>query len=437
MLEGTHYIVIDGVPSSDFGVYVTNAGSYKVPEKDYELKSVNGRNGAIYLDYGRWENVDVRYPAFVVGDFQKNFDGFIAFLMSKNGYFRISDTIRPDVFREGIFTGEVSAKATPEGKQGTFEIEFSCKPQKWLVSGEERLEEPSSGIWYVNNTTRFPSRPLLEIYGYGTLWMNGYSLDVKNIPIGRTEVVGFNRMTDEDPESALDFHSYYSSANFNSGDEGYLDARWWVKFRVDEAKAGTISLEQRTYNVVNITTVDDLGNTSVLQEFRTGNIPVTLEVNANGIITVGVKLSGETFDMVTSSVASVTKSETVVIRVHYTNQSNVETYVNVTINLDVTVKNDEIVFSNAELTATDDLTFFKETRQVDSFVVDSTVSSLGNPMYVDMETGDAYKYVDEQIVYVNHAIWVGEELPVLNPGKTMIVPDENMTVYIIPRWWTL
>ena len=188
---------------------------------------------------------------------------------------------------------------------------------------------------------------------------------------------------------------------------------------------------------MNITTVDDLGNTSVLQEFRTGNIPVTLEVNANGIITVGVKLSGETFDMVTSSVASVTKSETVVIRVHYTNQSNVETYVNVTINLDVTVKNDEIVFSNAELTATDDLTFFKETRQVDSFVVDSTVSSLGNPMYVDMETGDAYKYVDEQIVYVNHAIWVGEELPVLNPGKTMIVPDENMTVYIIPRWWTL
>lgn len=437
MNDAIHYLVIDGVPSSDFGVYVTNAGSYNVPKKDHEMESVFGKSGDLYIDNGRFENVEVEYPAFILGDFQKNFDEFVSFLMSKNGYFRLSDTIRPDIFREAVFTGDIKAKVTPEGKQGTLEITFSCKPQKWLVSGEKPLVKPDNGIWYIENYTRFPAKPLIMVNGYGTLWINGYSLDVKNIPIGRMEVVGFNRVTDEDTEQALDFYSYYSSTNFNSGDEGYLDARWWVKFRVDNAKVGTISLEQRTYNIVNITTVDDLGNTSTVQEFRTDSLPVTLEVNANGIITVGVKLNSEEFDMVTSSVASVTKSETVVIRVSYTNLSNVETYVDVTINLDVTVKSNEIVFSNAELTATTNLTFFKETRQVDSFVVDSSVSSLGNPMYVDMETGDAYKYDDDQIVYVNHAIWVGEELPVLNPGKTMIVPDENMTVQIIPRWWTL
>ena len=38
MRNDLHYIVIDGVPSTDFGIYVTNAGSYEIPKKDYDLK---------------------------------------------------------------------------------------------------------------------------------------------------------------------------------------------------------------------------------------------------------------------------------------------------------------------------------------------------------------------------------------------------------------
>lgn len=413
MNDAIHYLVIDGVPSSDFGVYVTNAGSYNVPKKDHKMESVFGKSGDLYIDNGRFENVEVEYPAFILGDFQKNFDAFVAFLMSKNGYFRLSDTIRPDIFREAVFTGDIKAKVTPEGKQGTLEISFSCKPQKWLKSGEEIITKPNNGIWYINNTTRFPARPLIQVFGHGTLWLNGYSLEVKNIPIGKLQLVGFTRQSTEAPNVPYNLYAYYESDEFQLMNDAHLDARWWVRFSIDNAVAGTITLEERSTDQ---------------------NCTTTREVDGEGRITIGTILTGDTWFMPNDTD---TATKEVVIRVNYKDTSGISTYEDVTIGVEIEVGTSTISLSPVYLTHNGSVTWIKETKQIDSFVVMSTASVLGNPMYVDMETGDAYKYVDDKIVYVNHAIWVGEELPVLNPGKTMIVPDENMTVQIIPRWWTL
>ena len=68
--------------------------------------------------------------------------------------------------------------------------------------------------------------------------------------------------------------------------------------------------------------------------------------------------------------------------------------------------------------------------------VDSSVPALGNPTYVDCETGDVYKVEGDTIVAVRNAASLGSDLPVLGPGSNKITFDNTVTdLKIAPRWW--
>ena len=68
----------------------------------------------------------------------------------------------------------------------------------------------------------------------------------------------------------------------------------------------------------------------------------------------------------------------------------------------------------------------------------STASALGNPTYIDLDIGEAYKVDNGQIVSVNNAVSLGGELPTLAPGSTLITYDNTITeVKITPRWWII
>ena len=53
----------DGESSKSYGVYITGEAVYNAPEKDVEMISIPGRNGSFALDKGRFENIEVTYPA--------------------------------------------------------------------------------------------------------------------------------------------------------------------------------------------------------------------------------------------------------------------------------------------------------------------------------------------------------------------------------------
>lgn len=406
MHDAIHYLVIDGVPSTDFGVYCTNAGAFAVPKKDVDLKAVNGRNGAVYLDYGRWDNVTIKYDAFIYEDFQTNFDGFIAFLMSRSGYFRLEDTVRDDIFREAVFTGDISVKVQPEGQQGTFEISFSCKPQKFLKSGELPIHNPFS----IENPTRFPSHPLIQIYGYGYLGINAYSIEIADKTIGELHLA---ELVYNGTSEALT--TEFVTSNFNQGDSATVSASINAYFKIVGAVPGTISLTRYSQD--------------------SGLVIPALTVNTSGEIMV--KVTAANYPFSAGVTGTVTKSVT--IKVSYTNSSNVEMDDNVTIDFTLSFLADGITISDMTITSAADITKTGEYKSVGSAFVTSTVSSLGNPLYLDMETGDAYKYENDELIYVNSAVSTGDVLATLDQGTTWFMYDnETMpNIYVIPRWWTI
>lgn len=64
---------------------------------------------------------------------------------------------------------------------GKFTLEFDCKPQRFLKSGEEPIELTTGGA--ILNRTEFPSKPMLRVYGSaaGTVGIGGQTITISTI----------------------------------------------------------------------------------------------------------------------------------------------------------------------------------------------------------------------------------------------------------------
>lgn len=137
-------LTFDGENSLDYGVYITGEAVYNAPERAVELISIPGRNGAIALDQGRFENIEVTYPAGTFGDDQPEFASKIrAFrnaLASRFNYVKLTDSYHTDEYRLGLYKSGLTTTPVQRSKAGEFPIVFNCKPQRFLTSGETEVD---------------------------------------------------------------------------------------------------------------------------------------------------------------------------------------------------------------------------------------------------------------------------------------------------------
>lgn len=137
-------LTFDGENSLDYGVYITGEAVYNAPERAVEMISIPGRNGAIALDQGRFENIEITYPAGTFGDDQPEFASKIrAFrnaLASRFNYVKLTDSYHPDEYRLGLYKSGLTTTPVQRSKAGEFPIVFNCKPQRFLTSGETEVD---------------------------------------------------------------------------------------------------------------------------------------------------------------------------------------------------------------------------------------------------------------------------------------------------------
>ena len=155
------------VRSEDYGVYITGTGVYNAPTKEYKAVSVPGRNGDLIISGDKYKNIEITYPAFIFRDFKKNIADFRNALLSTNGYARLSDTYHPEEYRVAYYEGEFEVDAREQHDAGEFEIEFNCKPQRYLYEGEAFVDLDSGDS--LNNPTLCDAKPCIVVSGYGRL----------------------------------------------------------------------------------------------------------------------------------------------------------------------------------------------------------------------------------------------------------------------------
>lgn len=196
-----NYLTFGGFDSRDYGVYISGDGVFNAPSRNYNFIAIPGKDGDIVGPSYRLQNMTVTYPCFIYSNFAENLKNFRAMLMSQIGYKQLIDSYHPNEFRLATFTGPLSVEVQPRHDVGEFDLEFTCKPQRFLVSGETETTLTASGS--ITNPTLFDSQPVITVTGSGVLGIGSQSITIAS---GTANVVIDCEMQD----------AYYGSQSLNN-----------------------------------------------------------------------------------------------------------------------------------------------------------------------------------------------------------------------------
>ena len=403
-----HDLIFGDVHSVDYGIYISGEGVFDAPEREVEMISIPGRNGAFALDKGRFENIEVTYPAIVreedLASFTENLDAFRNAICSQKGYQRLTDSFHPDEYRMATYISGLEVKPIKYNTAAEFDIVFNCKPQRYLMSGESELDITSGDI--ILNPTMFEANPMLEVEGYGNIDLNGYGIELTNVTLGNITLADEQNYQGTGPS--------FSTALLEDSDVITLEA-FTVRLRV---KASVGSIQGVSVNAASGSAFTFDSSEEVVLDNKNRRVDLMFGAMASdGIL-------GDT-----------PRTCTLNVNVYYVSGSGSwsDTYV-----MDVTIKMVDvpalgpnmkrITISIANLTSS--------IPSIGPITAVSTQTLLGHPTYIDCDIGEAYKVVDGTPISLNGYIDLGSKLPELSPGANTITFDNTITdLKVVPHWW--
>lgn len=170
-----HYFMWNGKSSMEFNTFIAQSNMFDAPERDIESVAVPGRNGELTFDNGRFHNFHGTVSAYIPRGMQSNADGLRSFLLSDQSYCRYEDTIHPDEFRLARFTGPFEIEES-DRVGASFVLEFDCKPQRFLKSGEAWTAYSSGSV--LRNPTEYEAMPIIRASGNGSITLNGKTITI-------------------------------------------------------------------------------------------------------------------------------------------------------------------------------------------------------------------------------------------------------------------
>lgn len=172
-------IIFNNKSSSELGLEVETFPDYIIPEREYDVIHVPGRNGDVLMDNNTFSNVSRQYKISVAAlstPFYQKMNAVVEWLHSASGYSRLEDSYEPDFYRMACYR-ESNTLQNLYNKAGKATITFDCKPQRYLKSGDDVVEFTSTGT--ITNPTSFPSYPIIRVYSsnsqFGTVYIGNYS----------------------------------------------------------------------------------------------------------------------------------------------------------------------------------------------------------------------------------------------------------------------
>ena len=425
-------IIFGGIDSADFGIYIGGEGTFDAPKRDVEMISIPGRNGAFALDKGRFENIEVTYSAFNhepdLATFSAQLEGFRNAICSQKGYQRLTDTFHPDEYRMAAYIDGLEIKPVNFNTASTFDIVFDCKPQRYLLSGEEAFTVTSGQT--ITNPTRFESSPMLEVEGYGNIQFNGYGITINDVLIGEIETSArssqsIDKMTQQSVSKTYQKVINYSSqaGALESGDKLFISSLK-ITQKARYLGSGLAPTPTVSGNISGVTASASVWNYSQVESGTTYNY-----ASYTTTISVGnTELTAFTNESYSSTITSVLKT------------SNSATNGTVTIGINITNTASGILTIQVVCSGTSsglgDIYDSGGSIEYGRTYLYSTRSILGSPLYVDCDLGEAYKYEGGTIVSVNQHVDLGSDLPKLGPGSNEITFDNTVTdLKVTPKWW--
>lgn len=162
-----NYLNFNGVDLRNYGLYVSGDKTFDSPQKEITKVSIPGRSGDLIRFNGRYQNVTLEYSSILIEDFDTNVEALREILMTPMDYVRLEDGYHPDEYRMAFFQGPLNFDVLYL-EAGSTTLQFDCKPQRWLKSGEVPIDNLIGSLGrLIANETGYPAYPLFAMNGYG------------------------------------------------------------------------------------------------------------------------------------------------------------------------------------------------------------------------------------------------------------------------------
>lgn len=163
-------ILFNGVPSSKYGIQVEHPPKYTYPERDYTIYNIPGSNKQYVLDNGLYKPVtrsyDISFPT-PSEKYSEYTSGVLDWLHSGSGYCRLEDSYDPEIYRMAYYKEEGTFENI-YSSAGRATINFVCRPERFLKSGEKEIT--ANDLLNTNKNTskpiQFPYHPVIFITLY-------------------------------------------------------------------------------------------------------------------------------------------------------------------------------------------------------------------------------------------------------------------------------
>lgn len=179
------YFIFNGVSSLDYNIVTSCSNTFGAPTVSVARKiDIPGKNGTLRIYNNKFDNIVVSYNCAMasgVSGVKLSLDDFRSFLMSSLGYCRLEDSAHPGEYRMGEYLGGLSPKVSSGDRVSGFTLDFNCMPQRFLKDGDIKTTFTSSGV--VHNPTRFNAKPLIRVYGTGSITIGGKTIIVNTADV--------------------------------------------------------------------------------------------------------------------------------------------------------------------------------------------------------------------------------------------------------------
>ena len=407
-------LIFGGVDTKNYGVVIDGEAVFDAPERDVEVVTIPGRNGTLQIDNGRFENVEVKYPASIWadahGDFKTKIRNLRNALASKNGYQRLTDSYHTDEYRLGVFKSGLECDPAVYNTAAEMDLVFDCKPQRFLTSGENEVHIGHVASYTMTNPTNFPAYPIIKVTGGGGLIVNGREIYIRSTNLGNITLIESLRIGET---------KTYDSALVNTSDVITLQSVWIAFSMVSPSFATQDALQYVS------STVSSSGGGMSSPSFTSQYCKI------NG--SYGLQINMSHGALLLAQGTSKTMYATVNHVVKYNNT-------NYTVSVTYTITFNGLDSFSVSVSSTLPAGFPTVSKYykdaIGPVTAVSSVSAYGTPTIIDCELGEAYADNSGDIVSLNGYVSLGAELPELSPGTNMIYPENSISdLSIIPRWW--
>lgn len=159
----------DGITSDSLNCIVERYPIYTVPRRKQSAISVPGRNGDLLLQQQAYSNYIQAYDVYLSGprngSKMPEVAQAVTAWLNVGGYRKLVDDYTPGSYRMAFFQGPLEIENTLN-LYGRATIEFNCKPQRFLDSGDAAQTVSASG-GIITNPAAYNAKPLITVYGSG------------------------------------------------------------------------------------------------------------------------------------------------------------------------------------------------------------------------------------------------------------------------------